>query len=159
MSAPTDVIFDMDGTLADVSAIRDAHLRPGNRNFDAFHAASIDAPPHQWVVDAARANHAAGGRNIIVTARNMAHRYTTLFWLVEQDVPYDAMYMRADGDTRKDDIVKTEILAAIRRDGFTPTRAFDDNPFVIAMWRTHGINVTVVPGWDDPTSPNAGAKP
>lgn len=61
---PEAVVVDCDGTLVDVSGIR--HLLTGPGRFDAFHRASIDCPPHQWVVDAAN-----------IAARAMRHAYTT----------------------------------------------------------------------------------
>ncbi|WP_092501608.1 hypothetical protein [Agrococcus jejuensis] len=40
------VLFDVDGTLCDVRSIRHHVDGTGRRNFDAFHAESIDCPPH-----------------------------------------------------------------------------------------------------------------
>jgi phosphoglycolate phosphatase-like HAD superfamily hydrolase len=141
---PEAVIFDMDGTLADVSGIR--HLLNGPGRFDAFHRASIDCPPHQWVVDAANAEHAAGRAVLVVTARSARYRHVTAMWLAIHAVPSASMFMRADKDNRPDFEVKAEILAKIRQ-RYTPVAAWDDNPNVIRLWEQEGIPVTVVPGW------------
>jgi phosphoglycolate phosphatase-like HAD superfamily hydrolase len=141
------VIFDMDGTLCDVRSIR--HLINGPGGFDAFHQASIDCPPHEWVVEAAREAHAAGQAVLIVTGRAQKHRNVTAMWLALHNVPSDGMWMRRNGDFRKDFIVKREILARIRQ-RFNPVRAWDDNPNVLDLWRQENIPVTVVPGWDGP---------
>lgn len=141
---PEAVLFDMDGTLVDVSGIR--HLINGPGSFDAFHRASVDAPAHDWVVAAARAEAAAGRAVIIVTARQARYRHQTAWWLALHDVPSDAMYMRATNDCRPDHVVKRAILDGIRR-RYQVVRAWDDRPEVVALWATEGIPVTVVPGW------------
>lgn len=144
---PEAVIFDMDGTLVDVSSVR-AHVVSATRrkDFDAFHRAAIDCPPHWWVVHAARWWQLAGFAVLIVTARNAKYRNSTAFWLAMHGVPSEAMWMRADGDHRPDYVVKREILAKIRR-SWNPLHAFDDNPNVVALWREEGMSCTVVPGW------------
>jgi phosphoglycolate phosphatase-like HAD superfamily hydrolase len=148
---PEASIFDMDGTLVDVSSIRYL-VRGGPRNgyrknFDAFHRQAVNCPPHPWVVRAARFEHSAGRAVLIVTARSAKHRNSTAFWLAMHGVPSDAMWMRARGDQRPDYVVKTEILAKIRR-SWRPTRAWDDNPHVLRLWEEQGIDTTVVPGWE-----------
>lgn len=143
------VLFDMDGTLADVSAIR--HLvipAPGDRrkDFDAFHRASVDCPPHAWVVEAARTAKGQGFDVLIVTARKAKWRHHTAWWLALNGVPSDALFMRPDHDNRPDREVKTDILRAIRRT-WTPVLAYDDNPKIVTLWESHGITTVEVPGW------------
>jgi hypothetical protein len=142
---PEAVVFDMDGTLADVRGLR--HLLDGPGRFDAFHRASIDAPANDWVVQAARAEHAAGRAVLIVTARQARYRNITAWWLALHDVPSEAMWMRATNDSRPDHVVKAEILRKIRP-SFQVVHAYDDRPEVVEVWQRAGIPVTVVPGWD-----------
>ena len=109
---PQAVVFDMDGTLADVSSIR--HLvRGGNRNFDQFHQQSVDVPPNDHVVEMAKQAKAEGKKVVIVTARKAKYRNHTAMWLAQNDVPSDAMYMRHDKDGRPDYEVKKDILTRI----------------------------------------------
>jgi len=147
---PEAVLFDMDGTLCDVRAIRHHVLGgPANgyrKNFDAFHRDAVNCPPNAWVVDAARAEHAAARAVLVVTAREARLRNSTAFWLALHGVPSDAMWMRANGDYRPDHVVKREILAKIRQQ-YRPVHAYDDNPAIVELWRSEGIPVTVVPGW------------
>ena len=49
------------------------------------------------------------------------------------------LYMRGDKDRRGDDIVKRELLAGIRSDGFDPKLAIDDRRRVVDMWRSEGL--------------------
>lgn len=139
------VIFDMDGTLCDVSGVRH-HLLRSHDPFRHFHEASIDCPPHPDVVLAARQAHEEGLAVLIVTAREARFRNVTAMWLALHDVPSDVMYMRATGDFRPDYVIKEEILTKIKRE-FTVIEAWDDNPSVIDLWRSEGILTHVVPGW------------
>lgn len=144
---PDAVVFDMDGTLADVSGLR--HLVQGpNRNFEEFHQRSVDAPPNSEVVDMARNAKAAGKKIVIVTARKAKFRPHTAMWLAQNDVPSDAMYMRADKDQRPDYEVKKDILNRMSR-SFNVIHAVDDNPNVLKLWHENNIRTTRVPGWED----------
>lgn len=144
---PTAHIFDMDGTLADVSGIRH-HVSGGNRDFHTFHMESAGVPPHQEVVDAAREAHEAGHHVAIVTARKAKYRNPTAMWLALNGVPSDSMHMRADKDNRPDYDVKQDIHRELNSQ-FDIVHAHDDNPNVIRLWKEKGIDTTVVPGWED----------
>lgn len=144
------VIFDMDGTLANVSSIR--HFVRGNtgfrgKNFDRFHEESVNVPPNQHVVDHAIRAHMLGNAVIIVTARKQKWARHTAMWLAMNGVPSDAMFMRGDKDSRKDFFVKSDILEAIQH-SWNVIHAVDDNPAVIALWHERGIPTTIVEGWE-----------
>lgn len=137
------VIFDMDGTLCDVSSVH--HFIEGDeRDFDAFHGGAIDCPPHAHVVDAVAAAREAGKAVVVVTARPSKWRDYTIMWLDKHQIPYDRLYMRFEADFRHDYLIKADILTSIRKDGFEPTHAWDDSPKVIELWRENGIEVTEV---------------
>lgn len=148
---PEASIFDMDGSLVDVSSIR--YLVVGGpqngyrKDFDAFHREAVNCPPHSWVVQAARDEHAAGRAVLIVTGRSAEYRNSTAMWLALHRVPSEAMWMRGRGDYRPDYVVKAEILAKMRQ-RWNPTRAWDDNPAVLKLWTQEGIKTVVVPGWE-----------
>lgn len=142
------VIFDMDGTLADVSSIRHHVVNKprGMKNFHAFHAESVNVPANPVVAAAARQAHSEGLAVLIVTARSVQWRHHTAFWLAINDIPSDGMWMRPDRDHRPDVQVKTDILKRIRA-SFDVVHAWDDNPAIIELWKSHGIPTTVVEGW------------
>lgn len=149
---PNAVIFDMDGTLADVSSIRH-HLLVWNaskgkafKNFDKFHEESVNVPPNEHVAQAARDAKANGCDVIIVTARKHKWRNHTAWFLALNDIPSDALFMRGNNDGRPDYEVKSDILRVIKHT-WNVVHAWDDNPSVIKLWQENGIPTTVVEGW------------
>ena len=149
------VIVDVDGTLVDVTSIRHHVLGMQNpdgsykrKNFDAFHQDSVNCPPITGTFVEIARWIGQGCAILIVTARSQRYYPQTAWWLAENDVPHDAIYMRTDGDFRKDYIVKKEILERIRQ-RYDVVHAIDDNPSVIALWAEEGIGTTVVPGWEE----------
>ncbi|MGE0723209.1 MAG: polynucleotide kinase [Alphaproteobacteria bacterium] len=137
-----DVIFDIDGTLADVSH-RVHHLRgPGRKDWPAFFAGMADDLPRTQIVTLARMLDAAGARLILCSGRYESHRRTTRDWLVRHAGDWLAgrpLYLRADGDQRADDVVKIELLQCMRLDGFDPVMAIDDRDRVVRAWRRAGL--------------------
>lgn len=142
------VIADVDGTLCNVDSVRH-HVLQEVKDFDAFHAGSIDCPPHEQAIDWCVKFHEQGYRILVVTGRMDRWFDLTSEWLQrELPVPFDGPFMRRDGDRRSDVVVKKEILRYLRR--FYDIRAaIDDNPSIVGLWKQSGIPVTVVPGWDD----------
>ena len=149
----TAVIFDMDGTLANVSSIRhhlttfEATKRRVIKHFDRFHAESVNVPPHSHVVNAAQVAKMLGNDVLIVTARKHQWRHHTAWWLAMHGVPSDALFMRANNDNRPDYLVKKDMLATIRK-AWNPIYAWDDNPAIIQLWEEENIPHTVVEGWE-----------
>jgi phosphoglycolate phosphatase-like HAD superfamily hydrolase len=146
---PYAVIFDMDGTLCDVTSIRH-HVLAKPKNFDAFHYGSIWCPPIDWVAAEAENCAANGYANIVVTAREQKWGTLTTNWLRHHAIPYDELHMRATGDIRPDTVIKGEILARLQ-ERYEIRHAYDDNPAIIKLWTSHGITTTIVPGWADAT--------
>lgn len=147
-------IFDMDGTLCDVSSIR-YHVNPdhprfsGKKRFDRFHADAIQCPPNELALDWYRYARDLGWSIVVVTARKSFWAMHTLLWLRENGVQHDELYMRKNLDNRADSIVKREILDEIRSDGYEPLLAVDDNPAVIQVWESEGIPTVTIPGWEE----------
>jgi len=140
------IIFDMDGTLADVNPIR--HYVSGDKkDFNSFHNASVWVRPNQNIL---ALNHAINDRVaiLIVTARNERFRMVTSAWLEKYKVRYDRLYMRKNCDSRADYLVKHTIFNQIIADGYEVVAAVDDNPNVIALWKEKQLVVIEVPGFN-----------
>ena len=134
-----DVIVDLDGTLADCTH-RLHHIRGGRRkNWDAFFGACHLDTPNAVVLALVKALEKEH-RVVFCSGRPERTRRATVQWLKDHlGVEDPDLYMRADSDRRSDDIVKRELLARIRGDGFDPQLAIDDRKRVVDMWRSEGL--------------------
>ena len=133
-----DIIFDVDGTLMCV-----AHRRPlleqKRPDWKSWHYSMRYDTPIKEVVEMAKLLKQAGHRIIIASGRGNEHLDLTIEQLKDAGVEYDALYLRARKDYRKDTIVKAEMLEQMIEDGFEPTLAFDDRDCVVQMWRENGL--------------------
>lgn len=137
-------VFDIDGTLADCSH-RLHHIQKDPKDWAAFFAACADDKPIKHIIDLAIAldQH----RDVVfVSGRSDECRLSTEAWLAEHVFNY-RLYMRKAGDHRDDDVVKLELLAELRADGFEPIMAFEDRARVVKAFRDAGVPVAqVAPG-------------
>lgn len=86
-----------------------------------------------------RAFHKAGTQIIFVTGRFEEHREKTCDWLRRYGPPYRALYMRADGDYRKDAEVKTEIYRQHIEPHYDVLLSLDDRNQSVECWRSLGV--------------------
>jgi hypothetical protein len=133
-------IFDIDGTLADCSH-RQHHVERKPKDWDAFFTGMADDRPHRHVFAVMDALFRDGETIVYCSGRPERYRRLTAEWLEKHACSgqTDNLYMRKDGDYRADFIVKAELLAQIRADGFNPVMAFDDRQQVVDMWRDNGV--------------------
>jgi phosphoglycolate phosphatase-like HAD superfamily hydrolase len=130
-------LFDIDGTLADVS--HRLHLiasRP--KRWDEFFAASADDKAIVHVRDLAR-HLAKVAKVVFVSGRSDQVRQETEDWLEREVGIRGPLYMRKKTDRRPDYIVKAELLDQLLADGYRPLMAFDDRDQVVRMWRERGV--------------------
>jgi predicted kinase len=128
---PPVVLVDIDGTVA---------VMNGRSPYDMTRVGE-DAP-NPAVITAVRAMHAAGNAIVFCSGRDDSCRAQTQAWLAQHvRVPYEALFMRAQGDTRKDSVVKREIFDTEIRDRWRVVGVFDDRRQVVRMWRALGLTV------------------
>lgn len=132
-------LFDIDGTLADLSH-RLHHIQKEPKDWDAFFAACSDDLPIPHVIDVAKALM-RDARLLFVSGRSDATRAETEAWLFKHGLGdgLGRLYMRREGDHRPDNIVKGELLDQIIAHGFRPIMAFEDRDQIVKMWRERGI--------------------
>ena len=155
------VIFDLDGTLANVDVRRKKSLKPnGKMDWDIFFDADnikLDKPNHTVIKMAQLFNH--DGFNIVIfSGRNDMSFHTTKEWLDLNQVPFDLLVMRpdkfkedswpiADGNpaTKEMRFMPDEILKKKMLDTFVDIDdvflVVDDRNKVVKMWRDLGLNV------------------
>lgn len=133
------IIVDMDGTLSDCShRLHFVNTKP--RNYDAFEAGCHADPVNEAVATVVNAMSLAANI-LIVSARMDGRKHLTVDWLDRNNIPYDGLYMRKQDDSRKDDVVKREILDKIREEGYTVLFAIEDRKRVKQMWVENGVFV------------------
>ncbi len=98
--------------------------------------------PHEAVIAAVRAMHAAGNAIVFCSGRDEIARSETEAWLdLYVGVPYEALFMRPEGDNRKDAVVKREIFETEIEGRWRIAGVFDDRQQVVRMWRELGLTV------------------
>ncbi|MEU4619052.1 AAA family ATPase [Actinoplanes sp. NPDC023801] len=128
---PEAVLVDIDGTVA---------LMSGRSPFEWGRVGEDE--PNPAVIAAVRAMHAAGHAIVFCSGRDAVCRPETEAWLeLFVGVPYEALFMRPEGDSRKDSIVKREIFDREVRDRWRIVGVFDDRQQVVRMWRQLGLTV------------------
>ena len=133
-----DIICDIDGTLANIQH-RLHWITTKPKNWTAFFQTMIDDEPIQSVIDFLRLLNMREASVIYVSGRPDSHRLETQSWLRRHSLPGGPLYMRRAGDHRPDDIIKIELLAQIRNDGYDPKIAIDDRVRVCRAWRRAGL--------------------
>ncbi|MEP3891979.1 MAG: polynucleotide kinase [Hellea sp.] len=133
------IIFDIDGTLADI-AHRRGVLEGDRPDWFLFNSKMGDDAPNVPVVSLYKTLWDSGEyRMEIVTGRNEAFRKVTETWLTWNEIPFTRVTMRADKDQRADHIIKQEILNAFLAEGHDIAFTVDDRQQVVDMWRRNGI--------------------
>ncbi|MFD6415771.1 AAA family ATPase [Streptomyces sp. NPDC060194] len=131
---PKAVMVDIDGTVA---------LMTGRSPFDETRV--HEDGPNAAVISVVRAMHAAGHRIVFLSGRTDGCREATEAWLKEHvPVPYEGLFMRPSGDSRKDSIVKVELFDAHVRDAYDVVCVLDDRSQVVRAWRGLGLTVLQV---------------
>jgi phosphoglycolate phosphatase-like HAD superfamily hydrolase len=139
-------IFDIDGTLAN-GEHRRHHIEKTPKDWDAYFAlCHLDEPiPH--IFELARDLDEAGVAIVYVTGRRDDTRQATEQWLWDHYAPVGDLFMRKAGDFRADDVIKIELLAEVRAQGYEPIMVFDDRTRVVNAFRAAGLPCAqVAPG-------------
>jgi len=162
------VIFDLDGTLANIDARREkATDILGKMDWDEFfdpdNVLNLDEP-NDPVIKMAQLFKKDGFKIVIFSGRNDRSFDSTKQWLNQNDVPFDLLIMRpdkfkenswpiAEGNpaTKEMRFMPDEILKKEMLDTFVDINdvflVVDDRDKVVKMWRDLGLNTfQVAPG-------------
>lgn len=133
------VIFDIDGTLADITHRR-VYLDETPPNWTKFNAHMGDDLPNTPIVALYKTLWASEAYNIeIVTGRNEQFRNVTEAWLAWNEIPFKRVTMRADKDYRPDHLVKKDVLDGFLAEGLEIEFCVDDRQQVVDMWRANDV--------------------
>ncbi len=130
---PTALICDLDGTLA---------LLNGRNPYDA--ARCEEDIVNEPVADILKTYFLAGYTILLASGRSDQHRPQTERWLDKHSIQYNALYMRVEGDFRKDAIIKREIYEQHMQGRYNIKFVLDDRNQVVELWRSLGLTVLQV---------------
>jgi predicted kinase len=126
-SLPKAVWVDVDGTLAERDH-PDAP-QPVRGPFDESRVGEDAVIEH--IADLVRMLYENGYDIVIMSGRSDACKEETERWLIENDIPYSAIFMRKFGDSRKDSVVKEELFWTEVAPRFDIEFALDDRQQVV----------------------------
>jgi predicted kinase len=122
---PWCVIYDLDGTAAIM----------GDRSpYDASECDKVDRPNHP-LLEILMHLEDADYNLIALSGRTSKYRDATERFLDKHGFPCDALYMRAEGDSRKDAIIKGELYEEHIKGKFNVLVVFDDRDQMVDFWR------------------------
>lgn len=126
-SLPKAVWTDIDGTLAE--RVHDGAPQPVRGPFDEARVGEDAVIEH--IADLVRLLHKGGYKIVIMSGRTDACREETERWLIENNIPYDDIFMRKFGDSRKDSVVKEELFWTNVAPKYDVEFALDDRQQVV----------------------------
>jgi len=137
------IVVDIDGTIANTEH-RKHWVASKPKNWAAWNAGMANDTVHADIVELLGMFFARGDRIILCSGRGEETRGVTETWLRQHGIDFNALYMRAEKDYRKDSIVKVELLEQIRKDYGEPFLWFDDRNQVVDAIRAQGVRVLQV---------------
>ena len=144
------IIVDVDGTVADLTH-RLHYVTNGNKNWKRFFRDVYMDSPIWPVIDTVKAlNYTYGdmAQVVFVSGRSDVCRDDTEDWLCHYfpDLEFE-LYMRPEGDYRKDTVLKKEILERLKEDRYSPWLAIDDRADIASVFRAEGILTYLTSDW------------
>lgn len=134
-------VFDLDGTLADLTH-RLHFIQQEKPDWDGFFAAcggDTVIEPVATLFRELNSNERKDYDIVIMSGRSDAVADKTLEWLDANEIAGDWLFMRAEGDHRPDDVVKSELMDRLLSYDLKPIMIFDDRKQVVDMWRSRGF--------------------
>lgn len=130
------LVTDIDDVIADASWRKE--LLP---NWDEYHAASIQDPPHQHIIDLINMLYDSGAAIVALTGRPEKWRHITNSWLLAHDVSIEKVWMRPADDFMTSPQFK---LAKLKGADIQPDLILEDRDDVVVALRGAGYNVLQV---------------
>jgi len=128
-SLPKCYIFDIDGTLAKMN---------GRSPYDYTKVnTDIINLPVVFIYKMLKMDDNI--KIFIFSGREDSCKTQTIDWLAKWDIFYDGLFMRPEGDRRKDSVIKTELYKEHIEGKFNVLGVFDDRKQVCRTWYSLGL--------------------
>lgn len=142
---PLAIICDLDGTLCNIEhRLKFVHPESGQKkNWMAFQENLVNDTINDWCAEIiTHLGYDCDGDpiNKIVLCSGRTNNYRTLTknWLKENNMQYNNLFMRYNGDYRQDYIAKEILLDFEILTRYTPYFFIDDRQQVVDLWRKRG---------------------
>lgn len=152
-----NVIFDLDGTLADCEHRRH-HVSGSVKNWKAFFAECGNDTVIEHIAELFRFYRDVKGYNVFILSGRMGGsgiNIKTMNWVHDNDLmpsPRESgddwnFHIRKNGDYRSDVEIKHEMITNLRLTPENTIAVFDDRNCMVNAWRLWGFNcLQVAPG-------------
>lgn len=130
------VIFDLDGTLANIEH-RKHLIEREEPQWDDFYKACVNDSPNETVIKMFNLLRDNGNVMVIFSGRGDVVRKETYQWLRKHGVQPDVLLMRPEGDFTPDNELKRNWLKILNKKDVACV--FDDRDKVVKMWRDEGL--------------------
>lgn len=136
---PIAIIVDLDGTLCNCTHRR-YFLDEKSPDWRSFYESMVMDTVNEWCLDIVQAMYAQGNQIIFMSGRSDKYRPHTEDWLLKYKIPkHTGLYMRKEGDHRKDGIVKKELYEQHILGQYQVLFCIDDRNSVVNLWRSLGL--------------------
>lgn len=133
---PRAIICDLDGTLALMG-----DRKPYGKDIDV--SKDVINEPVRYILD----GNDQYNEILFVSGREDTHRIATQEWLDRYGFGGHPLFMRKEGDYRKDTVIKEEIYNAEIKGKYNVLVVLDDRNQVVDLWRSLGLTcLQVAPG-------------
>ncbi|MEK7858147.1 MAG: hypothetical protein AAB320_03315 [Elusimicrobiota bacterium] len=155
MKKKDTIVFDLDGTIADIAHRVHLVKRP-RPDWPRFFKSCSGDKVNAWCLELAKAMAAAGYKIVVVSARSREAAQETKDWFAQHWDPagfkYSVELIRAQGDSTPDQILKQ---AWLNTSGLLDRILFvvDDRTRVVDMWRANGLTCLQCDRWEEFKTP------
>lgn len=135
---PNCIIVDVDGTLANNDGIRSPF---------EWSKVELDRPIKHTIRLIQSWAYMYKGEIIIFSGRDKVCYEDTAKWLIKNQVPFTSLYMRPEGNSQCDTIIKEKLFTDHIYNKYNVDFVMDDRKKVCMMWESIGLNVVNVGGF------------
>jgi len=135
---PKAVIFDIDGTLANIDHRRHL-LNLEKKHWSLFFDSMIKDKPNEWCKKMSNLYHSQGYTILLVSGRPDNYMSVTRGWLEEHDIRFHWLFLRKENDYRPDFEIKKEIYEKYIDGKYGVEFVVDDRSQVVKLWRELGL--------------------